>query len=39
MKAFKESFESPEAQRAFVLVHSPQEIEERVRQVLTEGYR
>jgi len=37
MKAFKESFESPEAQRAFVLARSPTELEQRVRQVLAEG--
>lgn len=33
MKAVKESFESPEAQRAFVLAKSPREIELRVRWV------
>lgn len=34
MKRIKESFESPEAQRAFVLASSPEVLEARVRQVL-----
>ncbi len=33
MKAFKESFETPEQQRTFVLAKTPQEIELRVRRV------
>jgi hypothetical protein len=37
MRRFRESFESPEAQRAFVLANSPDLIEARVRQVLVDG--
>ena len=33
MKRFKESFDSPEAQRAFVLVHGPDVVADRVRQL------
>lgn len=36
MKRFKESFESPAAQRAYVLASTPQELEARVRQVHAE---
>lgn len=33
MKLFKESFDSPEAQRAFVLAHGPEVVADRVRQL------